>query len=242
MLRGAISKPVYMKLYENVVIGNFLYGLGFAIAKRTTTCEFPAIVNLLQQTPDDSVLGDLLFEAPGLLRIIEFKQRSNTDPKEDVRYARLCLGLTGSPAMTHISRQVHWFVETQPTHNHFIARIVPYLDAFPRTDEQHDFAAFIAATAEAAVNEQPQSSFEEMNAYLGWLASLHKSGTISSGGLVVKLSPDGTLHYVALVSVMELVLSRQSIRQEREQAMALEKARRVSHKQRIELQRQHEYE
>ena len=226
-----------MKLYENVVIGNFLYGLGFAIAKRTTTHDFPAIVNLLQQTPDDAVLGDLLFEAPGLLRIIEFKQRSNTDPKEEVRHANVRMGLSGSPEMTLVSRQVHWFVETQPTQDHFLARIVPYLDAFPRTDEQHDFAAFVAATAEAAVSTQQQFAFDEMNNYLGWLASLHKSGTVSSGGLVVKLSPDGTLHYVALVSVMELVLSRQSVMQKREQAMALEKTRTVSREQ--EAERQH---
>ena len=65
LLREAISKPAYMKLYENIVIGNFLYGLGFAIAKRTASCDFPSIVNLLQQTPDDAVLGDLLFKAPG---------------------------------------------------------------------------------------------------------------------------------------------------------------------------------
>lgn len=230
-----------MKLYENIVIGNFLYGLGFAIAKRTASCDFPSIVNLLQQTPDDAVLGDLLFKAPGLLRIIEFKQRSNTDPKEKVRHANVWVGLTGSPEMTQISRQVHWFVETQPTHDHFLARIVPYLEAFPRTDEQHDFAAFIAATADAAVSDQAPSSVDEMNNYLGWLAGLHKSGTVSSGGLVVKLSPDGTLHYVALVSVMELMLSRQSVMQEREQAIVLEKVRTVSREQETERQRERGY-
>ncbi|BCA64663.1 hypothetical protein [Fluviibacter phosphoraccumulans] len=66
-----------MKLYGNIVIGNFLYGLGFVIAKPTASCDFPSIVNLLQQTPDDAVFGDHLFKAPGMLRIIEFKQRSN---------------------------------------------------------------------------------------------------------------------------------------------------------------------
>lgn len=230
-----------MKLYENIVIGNFLYGLGFAIAKRTASCDFPSIINLLQQTPDDAVLGDLLFKAPGLLRIIEFKQRSNTDPKEKVRHASVCMGLTSSPEMTQVSRQVHWFIETQPTHDHFLARIVPYLDAFPRTEEQHDFAAFIAATADAAVSDQARSTVDEMNNYLGWLACLHKSGTVGSGGLVVKLSPDGTLHYVALVSVMELMLSRQSVMQAREQAMALEKGGTVSREQEIERRRERGY-
>lgn len=46
-----------MNLYENVIIGNFLYGLRFSIAKCTAGRDFPSIVNLLQQTPDDTVLG-----------------------------------------------------------------------------------------------------------------------------------------------------------------------------------------
>lgn len=217
-----------MKLYENVVIGNFLYGLGFAVAKRTVEGDFPSIINLLQQTPDDSTLGDLLIEAPGLLRIIEFKQRSNTDPKEADRHQRLSKGLADNVELTRISREVHWFVETQPTQEHFTSRIVPYLDAFPRMDIQHDFAAFVMATAEAAVSKQTQHSPEEMNAYLGWLAALHKSGSVSSGGLIVKLSPNGDLQYVALVSVMELVLSRQSITAQREQAAAIEATKDVS--------------
>lgn len=48
------------------------------------------------------------------------------------------------------------------------------------------------------------------------------------GGLIVKLSPNGDLQYVALVSVMELVLSRQSITAQREQAAAIEATKDVS--------------
>lgn len=214
-----------MKLYENVVIGNFLYGLGFAIAKRTVERDFPSIVNLLQQTPDDAVLGDLLFKAPGLLRIIEFKQRANTDSKEPERHERLSKGLAHNEAMTRVSREVHWFVETKPTQDSFTSRIVPYLDAYPRKEEQHDFAAFVVATAEAAAKGAAQCTPDEMNAYLGWLAALNKSGSVSSGGLVVKMQPNGDLQYAALVSVMELVLSRQHLVEQRaQQAAAIEAA------------------
>lgn len=64
-----------MKFYENAVIGNFFYGLVFAVAKRVKGQVLPSIVNLLQQTPDDPLFGDVLVRAPGVLRIFEFKQR-----------------------------------------------------------------------------------------------------------------------------------------------------------------------
>lgn len=47
-----------MKLYENVVIGNFLYGLGFSIG-RSLPEQRTSVVNLLQQTPADKTLGVL---------------------------------------------------------------------------------------------------------------------------------------------------------------------------------------
>lgn len=217
-----------MKLYENVVIGNFLYGLGFAIAKRTVGRDFPSIVNLLQQTPDDAVLGDLLFKAPGLLRIIEFKQCANTDSKEPERHERLRKGLAHSEAMTRVSREVHWFVETKPTQDSFTSRIVPYLDAYPRKEEEHDFATFVISMAEAATRGTEQCTLDETNTYLGWLAALNKSGSVGSGGLVVKMQPNGDLQYAALVSVMELVLSRQLLVKRRAQAAVIEAAKEQS--------------
>lgn len=62
-----------MKLYENVVIGNFLYGLGFSIGMSTIGNNQLSIINLLQQTPADKELGDMLLEFPGVVRLIEFK-------------------------------------------------------------------------------------------------------------------------------------------------------------------------
>lgn len=55
-----------MKLYENVIIGNFLYGLGLDIGIKigldNGTETLPEIIiNLLQQTPADKELGDMLW-------------------------------------------------------------------------------------------------------------------------------------------------------------------------------------
>ena len=78
-----------LNLYENVVIGNFLYGLGFAVRAKSNGGIVPSIVNLLQQTPANKQLTDVLLEFPGVVRLIEFKQRSNRANKEKTRIEQL---------------------------------------------------------------------------------------------------------------------------------------------------------
>lgn len=205
-----------MKLYENVVIGNFLYGLGFAIGKRVKSDTFPSIVNLLQQTPDDPALGDMLFQAPGLLRVFEFKMRDAYEgkKKEAERQQKLKKHLEPFPDLIPVSREVHWYIEADASKDEFVSGIVPYIDAFQRKTSEQNFTDFIQEIATAAVAERSISSIEAMNRYLSLLATLHKDG-VSSGGLVVKMTADGTLHYADLVSITELVLSREQIAAQR---------------------------
>lgn len=42
-----------MDIYENIIIGNFLYSFGAAMGARSHVKELPLSVNLLQQTPLD---------------------------------------------------------------------------------------------------------------------------------------------------------------------------------------------
>jgi hypothetical protein len=206
-----------MKLYENVAIGNFLYGLGFAVAKRVKEQHLPSIVNLLQQTPDDPLFGDVLIRAPGVLRIFEFKQRDNTDSKEPKRHAKLVRNLTGQGDLIRISRHVHWFIETAPAEKTFFSRIVPYLDAYPKQPGQHDFAGFVNATADAVAGGSEALSQADIAKYLAHLLLLHKSGTVGSGGLIVKMSETGELHYAELTSILDLILTRESVLEQHKQ-------------------------
>lgn len=206
-----------MKLYENVAIGNFLYGLGFAVAKRVKGQDLPSIVNLLQQTPDDPLFGDILIRAPGMLRIFEFKQRDNKDSKEPDRHAKLVRNLTGKDDLIRISRIVHWFVETAPAEKTFFSRIVPYLDAYPKSPAKHDFATFVNATADAVTGGSEALSQTDMANYLSSLLLLHKAGTVGSGGLVVKMSETGELHYAELTSILDLILTRQAVLEQHKQ-------------------------
>lgn len=67
-----------MKLYENIVIGNFLYGLGYSVGTKKGGNEVFSVVNLLQQTPADKELGDVLLEFPGVVKLIEFKNKAGS--------------------------------------------------------------------------------------------------------------------------------------------------------------------
>lgn len=62
-----------LTLYENIVIGNYLFDLGVRMAKLRPTLPLVS-VNLLQQTPADRLLGDVLLANAGVCRLIEFKR------------------------------------------------------------------------------------------------------------------------------------------------------------------------
>lgn len=203
-----------MKLYENVVIGNYLYGLGVSVGAllRPVAAKFPSIVSLLQQTPDDQAIGDVLLTAPGALRVLEFKREENTDSKEKERFDRLCEVLAKyPPRMSAISHEVHWYIETKPFENKFHDRVVPYLGAFPKPKTfpaGNDLEQFVAWTAQCMVHGQPGYTEAEAADYLAMLASVHKNGRIGSGGLLFKISPDGSIHYAELVSILDLIVEK----------------------------------
>ncbi|APG05609.1 hypothetical protein BJI69_18000 [Luteibacter rhizovicinus DSM 16549] len=78
-----------MDLYENTVIGSFLYGLGLEVGAQLGTSVLVSGVDLLQQTPLDQSLGDLLIKAPRYFRLIEFKRATNQEMKEHKKLADL---------------------------------------------------------------------------------------------------------------------------------------------------------
>lgn len=141
-----------MKLYENVVIGNFLYGLGVSIGNRLKSGYLPGAVSLLQQTPEDKALGDVLLEFPGTLRLIEFKAQGNHSTKERRRHSKLSTILKGKQEfrniscrgqeMLTISRRVHWYVETAPSplkgvEAFFLLTLMPSTQSNQRSNSLH---------------------------------------------------------------------------------------------------------
>ena len=197
----------HKRLYENVVIGNFLYGLGFAVRAKRGAGVTAAVINLLQQSPADTLLGDLLVEFPGVVRLIEFKAESNRSKKEEARHRKLSAGLIGDTRRQAISRSIHWYVETAPTDHGMQARIVPYLDAFPSGGGKHDrLEAFIRRTALEVAQRSSTVSHEEAKSYLQWVRMTQGDGEVGTGGLLLVADADGTLHYAQLLDMLELRL------------------------------------
>jgi hypothetical protein len=122
-----------LKLYENVVIGGYLFDLGVRMAKLRP--DLPLVsVNLLQQTPSDRLLGDVLFANAAVFRLIEFKRAGELTRKERKKLAILQKGVINNNLemdLTDLSREVHWYIEIDEPRvlgEPVISRACPYLD------------------------------------------------------------------------------------------------------------------
>lgn len=199
-----------MKLYENVVIGNFLYGLGFAIRARLASGSLSGVVSLLQQTPADTLLGDLMLEFPGVLRLIEFKSNANKSNKEQVRHNALRSQVAIGSTREAISRKVHWYIETAPSEipgQAFTCRIVPYLDAFAKGAGCDSLESFIDTLAAQAIVEEPPADRAEEAQYLEWVRLLQGKGEVGTGGILVIIDRSGTVRYAQLLDMMDFRLT-----------------------------------
>jgi hypothetical protein len=61
-------------IYENIYIGVFIYSLGFLVAKNKQVSSLSSAINLYQQTPGDTTLGDFFCNIGGRSLLIEFKK------------------------------------------------------------------------------------------------------------------------------------------------------------------------
>ncbi len=201
-----------MDIYENVVIGSFLYALGLEVGG---AARQPASlgVNLLQQTPIDGPLADIVLNNTAFFRLIEFKRSKNRSPKEHDKRSALLAALNSSEGRRHlpISREVHWYVETGER-GEWSAAAVPYID-FGCAEGHHDFLGFIRATARAAL-EQPLSEGDVIacKAYLRFVAGLTDGRQDGDTGCLLITGGGGApLSYAPLRSLRDILLSTKEI-------------------------------
>lgn len=221
-----------MKLYENVVIGNFLFGLGCAMGGRLRSGHLPAAVNLLQQTPKDKLLGDVLLSFPGTLRLIEFKAKGASLKKERTKHRKLSAAVEALPGMSDISRKVHWYIETAPSEVLGIeAFFGPYLDALAATSASRprsalDFKRFIETTVDEVFAHRDEEVPEQVQAYLTLLRWCQGGDKTGAGALIVMVGAGGGLNYVELKDMTELRMEhRQWLAYRHELELALERER-----------------
>lgn len=238
-----------MKLYENVVIGNFLYALGFAIGRKTQAGGLMPIVNLLQQTPDDKRLADIFAYYPGAMRIIEFKRSENSDDKEEEKLRILKRAVKHAEYVEKISLVLHWFVETSVPGEKLVSRVVPYLHAYSDMPTLMDFTAFVDQTADALLKGDAWCSEGMQMGYLDVLAMCNSDmlervgrksritdGRPQSSSLILKLSEDGQLAYAQVTSYEELRLRRDELFHRYRMELSAER------KEKAELHRSQDYD
>lgn len=199
-----------MKLYENVVIGNFLYGLGVSIGGRLKSSYLPGAVSLLQQTPEDKALGDVLIAFPGTLRLIEFKAKGNRSGKEADRYQTLSIAINDDHEVQNISRRVHWYVETRPSSNGVETFFSPYIDAFktkPYKYQTNLLERFIETIADDVFSSECQERSQMEKDYLKLVRWCQGVGETGAGALIVIVGSGGKLDFVALEDLIELNMS-----------------------------------
>lgn len=209
-----------MTLYENVIIGNFLYGLGLDIGitlgLNNENVNLPSIVNLLQQTPADKELGDMLLEFPGVVRVLEFKNANNPSKKEKKRVEKLEKALADNERMQYVSRKIHWYIETEPFEEICVNKIVPYLDAYNGTIGIHTLGDFIKSISNEVSNPISEITHEEQKQYLSLISTCQGSGAVSTGGLIVSVSKEG-ISYVEFSQIEQLQLQHNEFKKEMQQ-------------------------
>lgn len=225
-----------MKLYENVVIGNFLYGLGVSVGARLGGNVLPASVNLLQQTPEDKALGDVLLSFPGTLRLIEFKSSANRSGKEEARHRKLSNAL--DEGQREVSHLVHWYVETTPDVQAGVKTYFSsYLSALSLPARQADplnLERFIAQTARSIFSAHSDAeNTETVSDYLKLVRVCQGVGEESSAGaLIVVCDGKGNLRYAELKNIMELSMTHEKwigYRQDMERQTALDREQTFDH-------------
>lgn len=194
-----------MKLYENITIGNFLFALGYSLRDRQGRYLLAGSINLLQQTPADQLLGDVLLKFKGVARLIEFKAEGAKLTKEKGRHAALYAAIKETQ-LEPISREVHWSIETKATENTLGLRVVPYLDAFPRpkVTKIELLEKFIHTLAEDIVSQNVIYTGEQINEYFRWVRNTQGTGEVGSGGLLLLAEPGGLLRFAPLTDLLEL--------------------------------------
>jgi hypothetical protein len=218
-------KPVLHTPYENLVIGNFLYGLGLSLGTQAGANAPVANISNTQQTPLDPILADVWLTFPGVVRLLEFKRREAKVTKDEQKRAALSARLSVEPPLIPISRRIHWFAEIFPHPGHGVdLSMCPYLDFTARTTQRQSLADYVQELTTAALHP---SSVEpdpaEVSAYLRALGELSEASSASGAGLLVHIAPNGVLQFMRLADLRDLNLQREAQQARDEQlSIALE--------------------
>lgn len=205
--------------HENVTIGNFIYSLGMLVGyfskQKETSCTM-ACINLIQQTPNDAKIGDVLASFPGAVRILEFKRSTNPPKKEQAKVRYLKQFLSRETHLTQVSHGIHWYAETlAPNNKNLDIRARPYLMLESKgCNEELSLLDFTANFAREIVAQKVAFPMTLVQEYLESLPKLQDqtSKSTSAGGLVVCMDKEKGIRYMPIRDFRELSLTFGEIR------------------------------
>lgn len=198
-----------MKIYENIIIGNFLFALGYTISSKYGQAPFAGKISLIQQTPADRPLGDLMASLNNHIYLIEFKEASNPSKKENQKFNNL-KRIIDQPEYKYllaISRKMHWYIETSVTPKNFnqqtlISHIAPYLD---RELKIHGLDQFVEQIANEVTKPNTEKNISDSELYLQFVRkTLGGDSAFGTGGLLLTVNSAGEINYLPIEDLMEL--------------------------------------
>jgi hypothetical protein len=196
--------------YENVFIGNFLYGLGLALGAKLQGRALPSCVSLLQQTPADQMLGDVLADFAGTVLLYEFKRSHGNERKELSKAEKLRVVLKQSPELDKVSRNVHWYVVSLPGAANAEPRIhlSPYIDLGIKAERRsRSLNQYVNDLAEIIVSKNRTTPGTHLvKEYLRTVAALSDSDQGAVGGMLVAIDGNGAIRYVLVDDIRDLAL------------------------------------
>lgn len=198
------------------------------------------MINLLQQSPVDHELADVLLTFPGLVRLLEFKMTKADKRKEQDRHRRLSIALENeNQDLIDTSRSVHWYVEVSSTPEApaSITRLVPYLDAFSQVSVGlARLEDFIDHTARQAIGEAPPQMHASAKSYLDIVRLTFANKQVEAGGLLIVVDGQGGgMHFAQLRDITDLQLPYKEWLERSLQEHTFERPSKA-----LELDRQHE--
>lgn len=214
---------------ENIIIGNFLYGLGLSLGQRAGSDAPRGCVNLLQQTPLDRPLGDVFIRFTGAVRLLEFKRSTASKLKELRKLTVLQAAIRNRPDLRALSHQIHWYVEMKKDPFEFSISARPYLDMVERRMSALDLAGTICDVVDQALAARPDDNATLVDEYLKAVALFAGERTGSSSGMVVAVDGKGGIQWVAVDDIRDLSATPMQLfersRLERQQSLELERER-----------------
>lgn len=201
-------------LYENQLIGHFIYELGLYAGAQNLKRNNE--IHLIQQTPLDTKLGDLLANYGGKFFLFEFKRSAKDIASEfgKEKYKALKFDTRSSKnQLFTLSKKCHYLAYGDPSaflkfNNYlsledtiFMSKSIPMVEFIKQLNDRDDVGI---------------KNYEEFIAYIKYISLVEKD-SVSSGGLMMSFEPSkGPIiqSYTSLTELLQIIKQTPQIKKD----------------------------